>query len=186
MREPIGRHQRPSVLMRREPIGRHQRPSVLMRREPIGRHQRPSVLMRREPIGRHQRPSVLMRVPSGLISAHECSSAYVVQSRDACLEKVEQSARRGEEHMHLCGEGGRWRRGEHLHARGAGRGAHAPAISGHGRSWAVIRGHQRSSEVIRGHQWQSSPLRPAARFASPEGPPRTRRRTRCPRVDLRQ
>ena len=91
----------------------------------------------REPIGRHQRPSVLMRVPSGLISAHECSSAYVVQSRDACLEKVEQSARRGEEHMHLWGEGGDGavvstcmlgERGvEHMHRSSA-------VMGGHGRS----------------------------------------------------
>ena len=136
-------------------------------REPIGPHQRPSVLISvRRPVARlaisgHQWSSVV-------ISAHLCSSAYVVQSRDACLEKVEQSARRGEEHMHLCGEGGRWRRGEHLHARGAGRGAHAHAISGHGRSSEVMGGHPSLSEVISGNH---HPFGQPRDLHLPRGPP---------------
>jgi hypothetical protein len=79
-----------------------------------------------------------------LISAHQCSSAYVIQSRDACLEKVEQTTRRGEEHVYLWGEGGGGavvstcmlgeRGEEHMHL-----------------SSAVIRGHQPSSEVISGN-----------------------------------
>ena len=89
-----------------------------------------------------------------LISAHQCSSAYVVQSRDACLEKVEQSARRGEEHMHLWGEGGDGavvstcmlgeRGEEHMHRSSA-------VMGGHGRSSEVISVHPRSSEVISGN-----------------------------------
>jgi len=53
------------------------------------------------------------------------------------------------------GRGGRWRRGEHLHARGAGRGAHAPVMGGHGRSSEVMGGHPSLSAFIRGHQWSS-------------------------------
>jgi len=157
-------------------------------REPIGPHQCSSAYV----VQSRDLQSVLIsahQCSSVLISAHQCSSVLISVRRPVARRLPRESravgpAWRG---AHApVGRGGRWRRGEHLHARGAGRGAHAPVISGHGRSWAVMGGHQRPSEVIRGHQWQSSPPRPAARFASPEAPPRTRRRTRCPRVDLRQ
>ena len=51
-------------------------------------------------------------------------------------------------------EGGTWRLGEHLHARGR-----SWVIRGHQWQSEVIIGHQRSSEVIRGHQWSSEVIR---------------------------
>jgi hypothetical protein len=96
-----------------------------------------------------------------LISAHQCSSAYVIQSRDACLEKIEQTTRRGEEHVYLWGEGGGGavvstcmlgeRGEEHMHLSSAVIRGHQPSsevISGHPRSSAVISRHQRSSVAI--------------------------------------
>ena len=104
------------------------------------------------------------RASSVLISAHQCSSAYVIQSRDACLEKIEQTTRRGEEHVYLWGEGGEGavvstcmlgeRGEEHMHLSSAVIRGHQPSsevISGHQRSSAVIHGHQPSSEVISGN-----------------------------------
>ena len=168
----------------REPIGPHQRPSVLMR-EPIGPHQRPSVLISvRRPVARR-----LPRESRAVGPAWRGAHAPVGRGGDGAVVSTCMLGERGEEHMHLWGEGGDGavvstcmlgeRGEEHMHLPSA-------VMGGHGRSSASIRGHPSSSEVIRGHQWQSSPPRPAARFASPEGPPRTRRRTRCPRVDLRQ
>jgi hypothetical protein len=149
-------------------------------REPIGPHQCSSVL-----ISAHQRTSssraTCNQCSSVLISAHQCSSVLISVRRPVARRLPRESravgpAWRG---AHApVGRGGRWRRGEHLHARGAGRGAHAPVISGHQRSWAVMGGHQRPSEVIRVHPRSSEvisgnhhPLGQPRDLHLPRGPP---------------
>jgi hypothetical protein len=82
-----------------------------------------------------------------LISAHQRTSS----SRATPASRKSSSRPGVARSTCTCGERGRWRRGEHLHARGAGRGAHAPVISGHQRSWAVMSCHERSWAVIRVH-----------------------------------